>query len=84
MTNKNYFLITGSSSGLGENLVKVLNEKGLKTIGIDINEGRNTDIVVDLASISMDDIDKIKVKLENSKIDSIIILLKSVSNISMK
>ena len=72
MTNKNYFLITGSSSGLGENLVKVLNEKGLKTIGIDINEGRNTDIVVDLASISMDDIEKIKVKLENSKIDSII------------
>ena len=72
MTNKNYFLITGSSSGLGENLVINLNEKGFKTIGIDINEGKYTDIVIDLAGISEDDIEKIKVKLENSKIDSII------------
>lgn len=72
MTNKNYFLITGSSSGLGENLVISLNEKGFKTIGIDINEGKYTDIVIDLAGISEDDIEKIKVKLENSKIDSII------------
>ncbi len=72
MTNKNYFLITGSSSGLGENLIQNLNEEGFKTIGIDINEGKYTDVVMDLSSITEVEIEKIKAKLENFKIDSII------------
>lgn len=72
MVIKNSYLVTGSSSGLGENLIKCLNEKGFKTIGIDINDGEYTDINIDLAKISQDDIQNIKTKLEKSKIESIV------------
>ena len=47
MTNKNYFLITGSSSGLGENLVINLNEKGFKTIVLLTHEARYIDKIKD-------------------------------------
>lgn len=72
MSINNSFLVTGSSSGLGESLTKLLNKKGFKTIGVDKTEGQFTDIIIDLAHISEDDIKKIKTKLDKSKIDSII------------
>lgn len=72
MSIKNYYIVTGSSSGLGKDLVKNLKQGGFKTIGIDRVDGEHTDLNIDLAKISYDDIKKIKTKLENSKIESIV------------
>ena len=63
MSIKNYYIVTGSSSGLGKDLVKNLKQGGFKTIGIDRVDGEHTDLNIDLAKISYDDIKKIKTKL---------------------
>ncbi len=49
--NNSYFLVTGSSSGLGESICKTLDKQGLKFLGIDIDEGNYTNLKIDLSKI---------------------------------
>ena len=49
---ENYYLITGSSSGLGEALSRQLKKSGFNALGIDRTEGIHTDINIDLSNIS--------------------------------
>ena len=69
---ENYFLITGSSSGLGEALSKQLQQSGFNTIGIDKTDGTYTDINIDLSNISNENVLEIKNSLNGKKIDSIV------------
>ena len=69
---ENYYLITGSSSGLGEALSKQLKQSGFKTLGIDKTAGIHTDINIDLSNISNENILEIKNSLNSKKIDSIV------------
>ena len=57
---ENYYLITGSSSGLGEVLSKQLKKRGFNTLGIDKTEGIHTDIKIDLSRISSENLLEIK------------------------
>ena len=69
---ENYYLITGSSSGLGEVLSKQLKKSGFNTLGLDKTEGIYTDINIDLSNISNENILEIKNSLNRKKIDSIV------------
>jgi len=69
---ENYYLITGSSSGLGEVLSKQLKKSGFNTLGIDKTEGIHTDIKIDLSRISSENLLEIKNSLNGKKIDSIV------------
>ena len=68
---ENYYLITGSSSGLGEALSKQLKQSGFNTLGID-KTGIHTDIKIDLSKISNENVLEIKNSLNGKKIDSIV------------
>ena len=70
--NNSYFLVTGSSSGLGESICKTLDKQGLKFLGIDINEGNYTNLKIDLSKITTKDIDQIKNITNDIGIHSII------------
>ncbi len=70
--NNSYFLVTGSSSGLGESICKTLDKQGLKFLGIDINEGNYTNLKIDLSKITTKDIDQIKNITNDIGINSII------------
>ena len=72
MQDNDYFIITGSNSGLGENLVKNLNDEGFKTLGIDVVDGKYTDLKFDLSNLSEENIKEIQSKLGDCKIKSII------------
>ena len=69
---ENYYLITGSSSGLGEALSRLLNQGGYNTLGLDKIEGEYTSHKIDLSNISIEDILKITKSLNGKKIESII------------
>tara|TARA_B100002019_G_scaffold7096_1_gene5678 strand:- start:1329 stop:2039 length:711 start_codon:yes stop_codon:yes gene_type:complete len=69
---ENYYLITGSSSGLGDALCKQLKQNGFKSLGIDKTAGIHTDINIDLSNISNENILEIKNFLNSKKIDSIV------------
>ena len=66
---ENYYLITGSSSGLGEALSKQLKKSGFNTLGIDKTEGIHTDIKIDLSRISSENLLEIKNSLNGKKIE---------------
>lgn len=70
--NNSYFLVTGSSSGLGESICKTLDKQGLKFLGIDIDEGNYTNLKIDLSKITTKDIDQIKNITNDIGINSII------------
>tara|TARA_Y100001958_G_C21236007_1_gene562438 strand:+ start:308 stop:1015 length:708 start_codon:yes stop_codon:yes gene_type:complete len=72
MQDKDYFIVTGSNSGLGKNLVKNLNDKGFKTLGIDVVDGEYTDLKFDLSKLSDENVKEIQSKLGECKIKSII------------
>ncbi len=72
MQDKDYFIVTGSNSGLGKNLVKNLNDKGFKTLGIDVVDGEYTDLKFDLSKLSEENVKEIQSKLGECKIKSII------------
>tara|TARA_X000000368_G_C23041518_1_gene717147 strand:- start:609 stop:1316 length:708 start_codon:yes stop_codon:yes gene_type:complete len=72
MKDKDYFIVTGSNSGLGENLVKNLKDKGFKTLGIDVVDGEYTDLKFDLSNLSKEHVKEIQSKLGVCKIKSII------------
>ena len=69
---ENYYLITGSSSGLGEALSRLLNQGGYSTLGLDKIEGEYTNHKIDLSNISIEDILKITKSLNGKKIDALI------------
>lgn len=72
MLDKEYYIVTGSSSGLGENVVSNMKTLGFNTLGIDIVDGEGTDLKIDLSTLSKENIDEIKQHLGGSKIKSII------------
>ena len=72
MLDKEYYIVTGSSSGLGENVVSNMKTLGFNTVGIDIVDGEGTDVKIDLSTLSKDNIDEIKQYLGGAKIKSII------------
>lgn len=43
-------IVTGSSGGLGEKVYNAFKEKGLSVLGIDLEESKSTDIVLDLSN----------------------------------
>ena len=69
---ENYYLITGSSSGLGEALSEQLQQSGFNTLGIDKTDGKHTNINIDLSNISNEHVLEIKNYLNGKKIDSIV------------
>ena len=71
MLDKEYYIVTGSSSGLGENVVSNMKTLGFNTVGIDIVDGEGTDVKIDLSTLSKDNIDEIKQYLGGAKIKSI-------------
>ena len=64
---ENYYLITGSSSGLGEVLSKQLKKSGFNTLGIDKTEGIHTDINIDLSNISNKNVLEIEITAGTTK-----------------
>ena len=66
---ENYYLITGSSSGLGEALSKQLQQSGFNTLGIDKTDGKHTNINIDLSNISNEHVLEIRNYLNGKKID---------------
>ena len=72
MIDKEYYIVTGSSSGLGENVVSNMQTLGFNTLGIDIVDGEGTDLKIDLSTLSKENIDDIKRYLGGAKIKSII------------
>ena len=60
MQDNDYFIITGSNSGLGENLVKNLNDEGFKTLGIYVIYFKYTYLKFDLSNLSEENINFIQ------------------------
>ena len=58
--NKNIFIVTGSSSGLGKSFVSKLNSQGLSTIGIDKEKAPTTNLNIDLSNLNEDNCNDIK------------------------
>lgn len=72
MLDKEYYIVTGSSSGLGKNVVSNMKTLGFNTLGIDLVDGEGTDLKIDLSTLTKENIDEIKQYLGGSKIKSII------------
>jgi len=70
--NKNIFIVTGSSSGLGKSFVSKLNSQGLSTIGIDKEKAPTTNLNIDLSNLNEDNCNDIKKLIGSNQVRSII------------
>ncbi len=70
--NEGCYIITGSASGLGEEIHNRLRKNNIQTLGLDLSDSDSTDIVLDLRELSDENKDEFLSKIEVKKIKGII------------
>lgn len=66
--SEGFYIVTGSASGLGEEVYKSFNKRNIQALGIDLKESDYTDIVYDLSKLTDKNKNEFLSKIDSKKI----------------